>query len=280
MIVMQILSVLNLKDLSLFHGFQFGRRVEQETFTLLYSWGKCCCGAKKGLNGARFFPRRLSFPKLCDILVAYLNAGGDKEHVGVSEVVEKSNVTLHNISRNNKFLKSWGFIEEGEKEPGKYKMSREAAEFAYAYRIDPNGDRTREMLRRFLSKDEVLTKFVDRIKREKLDREDVLVELPRVIGDLRADKVGLNAFLDMFAYAFQMDEISAPAKVVRPSRESRKTAKRTRRHAKALPKLEFPSPRANISINLTISPEISPEKLKQYIKAMMEALRSTDEDAD
>ncbi len=229
------------------------------------------------MNGARFFPRRLSFPKLCDILVAYLNAGADKEYIGVSEVVEKSNVTLHNISRNNNFLRSWNFVEESEKESGKYKMSREAAEFAYAYRIDPNGDRTREMLKKILLKDEVLAEFVERIQREDLGREAILVELPRVIGDLRADKVGLKAFLDMIVYAFHMEEISAPIKTVRAPRESRKTTKPAGRAAKALPKLEAPSPRANISINLTISPEISPEKLKEYIKAMMEALKSSGE---
>lgn len=229
------------------------------------------------MNGAKFFPRRLSFPKICDILVAYLNAGADKEYIGVSEVVEKSNVTLHNISRNNNFLRSWNFVEESDKEPGKYKMSREAAEFAYACKIDPNGDRTREMLKKFLLKDEVLTEFVERIQHEDLDREAILVELPRVIGDLRADKVGLKAFLDMIVYAFHMEEISAPIKTVTTTRESRKTTKPARRAAKALPKLGAPSPRANISINLTISPEISPEKLKEYIKAMMEALESTGE---
>ena len=232
------------------------------------------------MNGTKFFPRRLSFPKLCDILVAYLNAGGDREHVGVSEVVEKSNVTLHNISRNNNFLKSWNFVEESEQESGKYKMSREAAEFAYAYRIDPSGDRTREMLKRFLLQDEVLAKFVERIRREGLDREAILVELPRVTGDLRADKVGLNAFLDMIAYAFQMEEISAPMKVVRTSRQSRKATRSVRGGHRVSPRLQIPSPRANISINLTISPEISPEKLKEYIRAMMEALRSADENVE
>jgi hypothetical protein len=203
-------------------------------------------------------------------LVAYLNAGGDKEYVGVSEVVDKSNVTLHNISRNNNFLRSWNFVEESEKDPGKYILSREAAEFAYAYRIDPNGDRTREMLKILLEKDEVLTKFVERIERENLSRDAVLIEFPRVIGDLRADKVGLNAFLDMIAYAFQIEEISAPIKTVRSSREPRKTVK-TIREARRVPPRIAASHEPSISINLTISPEITPERLKVYIKAMLEA---------
>jgi len=58
------------------------------------------------MGGNKYFPRRLSFPKICDILVAYLNAGADKGYVGVSDVVERSNVSLHNISRNNNFFKS------------------------------------------------------------------------------------------------------------------------------------------------------------------------------
>jgi len=123
------------------------------------------------MSGNKYFPRRLSFPKICDILVAYLNAGADKEYVGVRDVVERSNISLHNISRNNNFFKSWNFLEESEKESGKYILNREAAEFAYAYRIDPRGERTREILRRFLSRDEVLVKFVERIKREGLSRD-------------------------------------------------------------------------------------------------------------
>jgi hypothetical protein len=223
------------------------------------------------LDGTKFFPRRLSFPKICDILVAYLNVGADKEYVGVSEVVSKSNVTLHNISRNNNFFKGWGFIEENEKEPGKYRMSREAAEFAYAYRIDPNGDLTREMLEKMLSKHDVLAKFVDRIKRENLSRDVVLVELPRVIGDLRADKVGLSAFLEMIAYAFQIEEISVPTRPIKPVRELGRSVKPSREAQRLMPKVEVPFPRASISINLTISPEVSPERLKEYVKAMLEA---------
>jgi len=223
------------------------------------------------LDVPKSFPRRLSFPKLCDILVAYLNAGGDKEYVGVSEVVSKSNVTLHNISRNNNFLKSWGFIEESEKEPGKYRMSREAAEFAYAYRIDPNGEPTKGLLRKFLSRDEVLTKFLERIERENLNRDAILVELPRVIGDLRADKVGVNAFLDMIAYAFQVEDISLPIQPTRPAREPIRRAKPSREAPRSITRFEAPRPGASISINLTVSPEVSPERLKQYIKAMLEA---------
>ncbi len=217
------------------------------------------------------FPRRLSFPKLCEILVAYLNAGGDKEYVGVSEVVNKSDITLHNISRNNNFLRSWGFIDENEKEPGKYRMSREAAEFAYAYRIDPNGTPTRDLLMKFLSKDDVLTKFVERTERENLTRNAILVELPRVIGDLRADKVGVNAFLDMISYAFQIKGISAPMQPARPAKEPVRMAKPSREASRSITRFEVPHPGASFSVNLTISPDISPERLKEYIKAMLEA---------
>jgi hypothetical protein len=220
------------------------------------------------LSEAKYFPRRLSFPKLCNILVGYLNAGGDNAFVGVSDVVEKSNVTLHNISRNNNFLKSWNFVEENEQEQGKYRLTREAAEFAYAYRIDPNGERTRQMLHKFLSKDEVLTQFVERVRRESLSRDAVMVELPRVVGDLRADKVGLNAFVDMIAYAFQLEETSVPA---RAARQPRRTAKPAKQPELAVTGAAVPSFGPNISINLTISPEVPPEKLKAYIKAVLEA---------
>jgi len=227
------------------------------------------------MNGNKYFPRRLSFPKICDILVAYLNAGADKEHVGVSDVVERSNVSLHNISRNNNFFKSWNFLEESEKEPGKYVLNREAAEFAYAYRIDPHGERTREMLRKFLSKDEVLVKFVERIEREGLDRDAVLVELPRVYGDLRAEKVGLNAFLDMLAYAFELKELSAPTeRLPKATERTVRTIKTSIEPSEV--KMRLPS--ANINVNLNISPDISPQKLKEYVKAILEALQTAEKE--
>ena len=227
------------------------------------------------MGGNKYFPRRLSFPKICDILVAYLNAGADKEYVGVSDVVERSNVSLHNISRNNNFFKSWNFLEESEKEPGKYILNREAAEFAYAYRIDPKGDRTREMLRKFLSRDEVLVKFIERIEREGLDRDAILVELPRVYGDLRADKVGLNAFLDMIAYAFELEEISAPTE--RPHRAAERPV-RTIKTAVEPPEVKMRLPSANITINLNISPDVSPQRLKEYVKAIFEALQTAEKE--
>ncbi len=222
------------------------------------------------MSNAKVLPRRLSFSKLCDILVAYLNAGADKEYFGVSEIVGKSNVTLHNISRNNNFLRSWRFIEESDEESGKYKITREAAEFAYAYRIDPNGSLTREILRGLLEKDEVLTLFIERIRNENLSRENVLIELPRVIGDLRADKVGLSAFLDMITYAFQIEDTSISPKRAK-SKERKIISKAFRRNGKPSPEITSPSYSPNITINLTISPEISPKKLKEYIKAMLEA---------
>lgn len=232
------------------------------------------------MSAFKLLPRRLSFSKICDILVAYLNAGADREYVSVSDVASKSAVTLHNISRNNGFLKSWGFIEESEKEQGKYKLTREAAEFTYAYRIDPNGNLTKDLLGKILSKDEVLVKFVERVRNENLSRDSVLIELPRVTGDLRADKVGLNAFIDLIAYAFQIDWLYKPIKPSKPAKgllsptETRRVRQVTR---KAEKKISFPikgaGTPANISINLnlTVSPEISPVALKEYIKAMLEA---------
>ncbi len=223
------------------------------------------------LSEAKVFPRRLSFPKICDILIGYLNSDADSQYVGVSEVVKKSSVTLHNISRNNNFLKSWNFVEENEHEPGKYKLRREAAEFAYAYRIDPNSEQTRQMLNRFLSKNPVLTAFVERVQRENLSRETILIELPRVVGDLRADKVGLTAFLDMIAYAFQIGEISAPIKALRQPRETRRISRQTTKAKIVTPNIVTQSPTPNIAINITVSPEMPPEKLKAYVKAMLEA---------
>ncbi|MBS7605280.1 MAG: hypothetical protein QXR84_05700 [Candidatus Bathyarchaeia archaeon] len=232
------------------------------------------------MHSSRVLPRRLSFPKICEVLIAYLNAGADKEYISVSEVAEKTTVTLHNISRNNGFFKSWGFIEESEKEQGKYRLTKEAAEFAHAYRIDPDGDLTRAILRNILSKDEVLVKFVERIRSEGIDRETALIEVPRLIGDLRADKVGLNAFLDLIAYAFQIDWISTPIK--RPTKPPKKPVPSEARVVKLPVKKKVErgmlpavgvsmEPRTNITINLTITSEITPAMLKEYIKALLEA---------
>lgn len=231
------------------------------------------------MSPSKFLPRRLSFPKICEVLVGYLNAGADKEYVSVSDVTNKTTVTLHNISRNSNFFKSWGFIEESEKEQGKYRLTKEAAEFAYAYRIDPEGGKTRLLLRNILSKDNVLVEFVERVKREGMDRETALIDLPRIVGDLRADKVGLNAFLDLIAYAFEIDWLTTPVKKVAKSvrRTATLEAKAVKPHIKraevrAPPIFQaLPEPRTNITINLTIAPETTPSMLKEYIKAMLEA---------
>ena len=222
------------------------------------------------MDGSKFFPRRLSFPKICEILVAYLNAGADKEYVGINDVAKKSSVSLHNISRNNNFFKSWGFLEESEKEQGKYILNREAAEFAYAYRIDPKGEKTREILRRFLSKDEVLVKFVERIGREGLNRDSAILELPRIYGDLRADKVGLNAFLDMLVYAFGLEKISAPKEIPREAERSIRVVKPATR----ISEIRMTPPEARLTININVTPEVSPQQLKEYVKAILEALRA------
>ena len=216
----------------------------------------------------KYFPRRLSFPKICDVLIAYLNAGADKGYVGVKDVVERTDVSLHNISRNNNFFRSWGFLEESEEEPGKYILSREAAEFAYAYRIDPKGEKTRELLRAILSKDEVLVKFIERVRREGLGRDDILIELPRIYGDLRADKVGLNAFLDMIMYAFGLEGKTVGAE--KPIREVRKPSAKAAIKPSEI-RVELPS--ANFTININVSSDVSPERLKEYVKAILEALR-------
>ncbi len=224
------------------------------------------------MSKSKYFPRRLSFSKICDILVAYLNAGAEREYVGVSDVVNKSNVALHNISRNNNFLKSWGFIEESEKEQGKYKLTREAAEFASAYRINPNDEYTKRTLKSIFSKDEALTKFVERIRHEDLDRNTVLINLQRIVGDLKADKVGLNAFLDMLAYAFQLEKLYSPTKPAKKP-ERTKAAKLLKRTPRPIFKPTTPVTAlgASLSITLSISPEVSPEKLKEYVKAILEA---------
>ncbi|MEM1550864.1 MAG: hypothetical protein QXR13_02890 [Candidatus Bathyarchaeia archaeon] len=224
------------------------------------------------MSSSKILPRRLSFPKICETLVAYLNAGADKEYVSVSEVAEKSTVTLHNISRNNSFFKSWGFIVESEKEQGKYRLTREAAGFAHAYRIDPDGSKTKLLLREILSKDKVLVEFVERIKSEGIDRETALIDLPRLVGDLRADKVGLNAFLDLIAYAFEIDWLSTPP-IKKMSRPSRKPAPHVKGpEGGALPVFGVSvEPKTNITINLTITSDITPAIFKEYIKAMLEA---------
>jgi len=224
------------------------------------------------VSRAKYFPRRLSFPKICDILVAYLNAGADKDYVGVSEVVEKSHVTLHNISRNNNFLKSWGLTEESEKEQGKYRLTQEAARFASAYRIDPRGDNTRQILGSLLSKDEAIGKFVERIRREGLNRQTVLVGLQRVVGDLRADRVGMNAFVDMLGYTFQIEELYSTGEAMKPQRKVKASqpARRTMRRVLE-PSISTVRPDATLSITLSISPEVSPERLKDYVKAVLEA---------
>ncbi|MBS7627570.1 hypothetical protein KEJ36_01935, partial [Candidatus Bathyarchaeota archaeon] len=122
------------------------------------------------MSEMKYLPKRLSFDKLCGILVAYLNAGADKEYVGVKEASSKVDIEPKSLSRNNGFLKSWGFLEESREAPGRYKLSPDAAEFASAYRIDPKSEVTKRSLERLLSKEEIIKGLVERIRREAPDR--------------------------------------------------------------------------------------------------------------
>ncbi|MEM3693532.1 MAG: hypothetical protein QXI39_05885 [Candidatus Bathyarchaeia archaeon] len=220
------------------------------------------------MSETKYLPRRLSFDKLCGILVAYLNAGADREYVSVKEASSKVDIEPKSLSRNNGFLKSWGFLEESQEALGRYKLSPDAAEFASAYRIDPKSEVTRRCLERLLSKEAIINGLVERIKREAPDRSAILVELPRITGDLKADKVGLNAFLDMLIYAFRLEDIiKTPAEKKPPTVPKLRATKPLRvKFSKELGALRIP-----FTINISISPETSVEKLKESIKAILEA---------
>jgi hypothetical protein len=220
------------------------------------------------LGEAKYLPRRLSFDKLCGILVAYLNAGADKDYVGVKEASAKVDIEPKSLSRNNGFLKSWGFLEESQETPGRYKLSLDAAEFASAYRIDPNSEVTRQSLERLLSKEEIVRGLVERIRRDAPDRSSILVELPRITGDFKADKVGLNAFLDMLIYAFRLENIlqATAAKKPTPMPKVRGIKPSRGKGFKEIPETRIP-----FTININLSPETSVEKLKESVKAILKA---------
>ncbi len=150
----------------------------------------------------RFFPREISFERLCDILVGFLNIGADKSSMPANLLPSKVPLSKDKISKNLKFFRSWGLIIEDEKTHGSYRLSKEAADFASAYRVNPNSERTKVILRNFLSKQEIISQFAERLKQDASQRDDIIVELPKLIGDLTADRVGLNAFLDMVEYAY------------------------------------------------------------------------------
>ena len=196
-------------------------------------------------------PRRVSFETLCEILVGYLNAGA----------ADKCRVSMTEVSRNNRFFKSWGFIEESP-EKRKYKLVPEIAQFASAYRIDPEGDQTRQTLKDFLTKNEIINKFIERIKKESLDRNTVLASLPRLTGDLRADEIGLSTFMDMLTYAFNLEEMEVPIK--RPIAPTERIKRKRERVSRGLPMFYPP-------VILSIPPDISLEKFKRFIQAFYEA---------
>ncbi len=218
------------------------------------------------MSEARYLPRRLGFDKLCDILVAYLNAGAEKEHVGVLEAAKRVDMDPKNLSRNNIFLKSWGFLEESAEAPGRYRLSSEAAAFASAYRIDRQSSSTKGLLKTLLSRHEIVTGLVERIRREGGNRADLLVDLPRAVGDLKADKVGVNAFLDMLTYAFDLAESpTVPQRAIqaraRPKIRAARTPVPRRQQAEIVP----------VTITLAISPDTPIEKLRESVKAVLQA---------
>ncbi len=171
-------------------------------------------------------PRRLSWEKLCQILVSYLNAGADREYISVKDVAEKAGVDEKNISRNNAFFKSWGFLEESKDTPKKYKLAEDAIRFVAAYRIDPNSDAARRTLQNLLMKNEVVKTIVEKIDAEGFDRRRLMAEIPLIVGDAKVDLVGIQSFLDMLSYAFEWEVVEAKKqKPVEQIREAKKTRK-------------------------------------------------------
>ncbi len=220
------------------------------------------------MDEAKYFPRKQGFDRLCNILVAYLNAGADRDYVSVGEASKRVNMNPTDLSRNNLFLKSWGFLEEGGEAPGRYRLSPEAAGFASAYRIDPKAEATRQSLKAFLSKHVIVTGLIQRIQRDKPDKASILVDLPRLIGDLKADRVGLNAFLDMLVYAFNLETL-LPAPVERPVISAVRV--RVKPVKKPMSIKGFEAQVAPFTIMLTVNPETSAEKLKESVKAVLKA---------
>lgn len=170
-------------------------------------------------------PRRLSWEKLCQILVSYLNAGADKDYISVKDVAEKADVDEKNISRNNAFFKSWGFLEESKDAPKKYKLAEDAIKFVAAYRIDPNSEVARKALQDLLIKNEIIKDLAMKVETEGFDRRKLMTEIPLMVGDAKVDLVGVQSFLDMLSYAFEWEKTEEKPRSVEQVKEVRRSKK-------------------------------------------------------
>ncbi|MEM2739663.1 MAG: hypothetical protein QXQ29_02550 [Candidatus Bathyarchaeia archaeon] len=189
-------------------------------------------------------PRRLSWEKLCQILVSYLNAGADREYISVKDVAERASVDEKNISRNNAFFKSWGFIEESKDTPKKYKLAEDAIKFVAAYRIDPNSDVAKRALQSLLMRNEVVKSIIEKIDAEGFDRRRLMAEIPLIVGDAKVDLVGIQSFLDMLSYAFEWGGVETrKLKSIEQVREAKKPRREAIRR-------ELPAARAGVNLQL------------------------------
>ncbi|MCS7112691.1 MAG: hypothetical protein NZ955_01855 [Candidatus Bathyarchaeota archaeon] len=191
-------------------------------------------------------PRRLSWERLCQVLVSYLNAGADREYISVKDVAERAGVDEKNVSRNNAFFKSWGFIEESKDTPKKYKLAEDAIKFVAAYRIDPDSDVAKRALQNLLMKNEVVMSIVERIEAEGFDRRRLMAEIPSIVGDAKVDLVGIQSFLDMLNYAFEWEGVETkklkPVEQVREKKKPRREAIRR----------ELPVTKAGVNLQLQL----------------------------
>lgn len=191
-------------------------------------------------------PRRLSWEKLCQILVSYLNAGADRDYISVKDVAEKAGVDEKNISRNNAFFKSWGFLEESKDAPRRYKLAEDAIKFVAAYRIDPNSDVAKRALQALLMKNEAVRSIIEKIEAGGFDRRRLMAEIPLIVGDAKVDLVGIQSFLDMLSYAFELEGVEA--RKLKPT-EQIKEARKPRRE---VIRRELPMARAGVNLQLQL----------------------------
>lgn len=227
------------------------------------------------MEGLRL-PRRLSWDKLCQILVGYLNAGANEKYVSVKDVAEKAGVDVKNVSRNNRFFISWGFLEGSEEKPRKYRLTEKALKFAAAYRIDSKSETARRILRDLLSENELVQGLARRIDREGFNRQKLLSEIPIMVGDARVDTIGVQSFLDMLAYAFGWEETGVEARIeeVKPALEARRAERRISRKtvAEAGSKLNL-----QIQLVFNVDSNTDVEKLSKILEKLVELLGLTED---
>lgn len=219
-------------------------------------------------------PNRTTMSRINDILVGFLLSGADQKPVSTKEASERSGVQADVTGRQMKFLCNGGFMI---KDGASYRLTEEGTD--YAKLLDwKQLDAARKPLAEILKNYNLAQKVIHYIRvrepvpiQDVADRVGILSDSPNTPGY----RTGAKSFVNFLIFSGLVQEEEGQLAVGR----DQVSAQKITTAARSTEKIESHIPRNdNVTINITINIDatMSPKKIGAAVKAIREALTSSE----